>query len=65
MAANKHITPRSNEGDKPREDLLKLSEEIRTDCNKLSDEQREDAFRYGMQLIYGGGKAVTTHACRR
>jgi hypothetical protein len=65
MAADKPITPESHEALKPRADLLRISEEIRVDCNRLSDEQREDAFRYGMQLIYGGNKAVPSHACRR
>lgn len=49
----------------PKPALMKLAEELRSKTNNLSDDQREDAFRHGMQLIYGGnGKGVPAKASR-
>ena len=36
-----------------------IAEENRSEANKLSEEQREELFQKGMQVIYGGtGEAV-------
>ena len=43
----------------PRPELLRLASEVRSQTNRMTDEQREASLRYGMQLIYGG---PTKHA---
>ena len=35
----------------------KLAKKLRSEANKLSDEQRSSLFRRGMQIIYGGSGA--------
>jgi hypothetical protein len=35
-----------------------MANELRSKANKMSDEQREAAFRHGMQLIYGGNGGI-------
>jgi len=32
----------------------KLAAQLRSEANSLSDQQRADCFKLGMQLIYGG-----------
>ena len=50
MADKKHTAETSH----PKPAVMKAANEVRTKSNNLSDEQREDALRHGMQLIYGG-----------
>jgi hypothetical protein len=38
----------------PKPEVMKMAKEIRSKANLMTDTEREDAFRHGMQLIYGG-----------
>jgi hypothetical protein len=40
----------------------KVAKKLRSEANKLSESQRENLFKRGMQIIYGG--AGTTEAAR-
>ena len=42
-----------------------LAREAREQANNLSEEQREELFRRGMQLIYGGDPQTATVSPRR
>ena len=54
MAEKKH--PRASVAPKP--EVIKLANETRALANSMTDVQREDAFRHGMQLIYGGPRGI-------
>lgn len=47
---------KNKETSSPKPELMKQATEVRSVTNNMSDEQREAAFRHGMQLIYGGPK---------
>jgi hypothetical protein len=50
---------------KPKEDIMKLAKGVRSAANAMTDVQREDSFRHGMQLIYGGGsRGITAKTSR-
>jgi hypothetical protein len=55
MAEKKTTTP---EPSNPRADLMKAAKEIRSKANLMTDDQREESLRHGMQLIYGGNGGV-------
>lgn len=50
MASSKKAQPKS--------DGTRMSEKIRAQCNKLSDEEREHLLNRAMQLIYQDGARV-------
>ena len=49
-----------NSGGQPNPNVMQHANEIRSKANKMTDEQRHDAFHYGMQLIYGGSRGNAT-----
>lgn len=42
---------------KPNEAILKIANEIRTDCNKLDEKQRNEALQHGLSIINGKSRA--------
>jgi len=48
------------EDNKPNAELMKAAKVIRGKANSMTDDQREDSFRRGMQLIYGGTSGNAT-----
>lgn len=44
----------------PNADVMKIANEARSKANALPDEKREEAFEFGMRLIYGGNSHVAT-----
>lgn len=56
---------KTTEPSAPKQALIKLAAELRSKTNNLSDDQREESFRHGMQLIYGGnGKGIAAKTGR-
>jgi hypothetical protein len=50
----------------PKPEVMKLANEVRSKANSMTDQEREDSFRRGMQLIYGGNSnhGIPAKACR-
>ena len=42
----------------------KIAQEMRSEANKLTDEQRDNAMSVAMQAIYGKAKKTAVHAVR-
>jgi hypothetical protein len=42
----------------PKKEIMEIANEVRSAANSMTDERREDSFRHGMQLIYGGKGGV-------
>jgi hypothetical protein len=47
---------RRKQGSKPKNkiDWVAVARQVRTECNKLTDEEREKLFEEGLRMIYGG-----------
>lgn len=55
--ADKKPVPASGD---PLPEIMKIADENRTAANSMNDEEREEAFNRGMQLIYGGAAGCLT-----
>jgi hypothetical protein len=60
MAEKKPTTQTSS----PKAGIMKLACEVRAKANGMTDEKRDDSFRRGMQLIYGGNQRVAAKTGR-
>jgi hypothetical protein len=49
----------SSQASAPKPETMKQANELRSKANSMSDQNREDSFSRGMQLIYGGTHGVT------
>jgi hypothetical protein len=45
---------KNNQSAEPNLAVVEMAKEMRSAANKMTDEQRAESFRFGMQLIYGG-----------
>ena len=52
------------EASNPKPKIMELANEVRSAANSMSDERREDSFRHGMHLIYGGKGRIASKVSR-
>jgi hypothetical protein len=60
MSEKHHVAETAN----PKPELMKIARELRAKANKMTDADREESLRFGMQLIYGGSSSIPAKAGR-